>query len=1130
MFKHSNFLFLSTALFLISFGTSSCKKQSDETDRLLFGFSPGLEMIGQLLDDSTEDVTPSVVIEEPPTGNIVSEFYGEIEYSVTLGSQPTSDVTCSAHSEDTGEFVVEPTEFTFTSNNWDTPQILTVTGVDEYEIDGNQKVQLIFNACSSSDSNYDGYTPESITIIVTDNETYGIVVYPSELITTENALGFDPYEHTAVFYVVLTLEPDHDVVVPTITIGEDQDGETDEGVVNKPSLTFTPSNWDVPQIVTVTGQDDGEEDGAQTYEITLGNLESETDGYNGLSPDSVTVTNLDEDGLISVTPLKINVIEANPTDCASEEWGVCEDDISITVNGIASCDGSITITPKVSPSDTRVSFDPPVLSFSGDVNKTTTVKISNNTVEDSKGPFTINFIVDDTGGTNCDEKPVDTVKLNIQDDEGPGVRVSAVSRDTHENIPQDATFRVYLTKAPAPGTTVTIPINDEYDIKNYQHNEGYVNKTKLIFNESNYSEEQVVTINPVNDYIEDGPVQYTIALENVISDDMDYNGIDPRDVVPNNFDEDKAGYVVNTNGSTTTITVDGSTQSFNGYATDDSNQMGSDYANWQIKLNSKPISTVTLTFNGGNYYPSSSGHAHGELNTTSLVFTESNWDEYQSVTVDGYSDGTNEGNYTYTVSTSVSTSDSKYSAKTRPTFDIYSCDNDVDNWVINCQKSNGAGINTGTSETDTNGTGFITFIGQSGSCTGDITFSTISDTTEGAFVDNTVTIDGTNFNQISNSPEGNDNQVVVKGVNDHDDDGNKIFTIGGGSGTTNVSCSGCLNAGSGVCKTATSGDPTKYLKYSFNNADNEQKWYARKIANTKEDGSKIGQACIKLGSEPKNTITINADCSGDECLSVTGTNPITFSTSEFYDADSGVCNSGGTSCEKCVNVNGDDDTIADGTQNIPITFTVANSGGDSGSGGVYSDGNVTSTNVPNEDDENPPKRVWRTQLLKGELSGTPFTTADTYCQNASGLGSGSVKAFLVDDSGGERPSGGNVLIANTQYYWYSTGSISSVSDILFETGTTIQIDGNHDSTYGGFGSETFSNMPDGEYWTGINPSNPLNSPSFSGDNNNCEGWVRETGSSNETYYGYRWIFSGGNLTTDGFDDCHNQKYILCIEQ
>jgi hypothetical protein len=111
----------------------------------------------------------------------------------------------------------------------------------------------------------------------------GIIVDPiGNLITTESG-GTDFFE------VVLNTEPTADV-----TIGISS-SNPDEGTIDQANLTFTPTNWDIPQTVTITGVDDPIEDGDVAYTIITAPASSSDPDYDGLDPDDVALTNLDND-------------------------------------------------------------------------------------------------------------------------------------------------------------------------------------------------------------------------------------------------------------------------------------------------------------------------------------------------------------------------------------------------------------------------------------------------------------------------------------------------------------------------------------------------------------------------------------------------------------------------------------------------------------------------------------------------------------------------------------------------------------------------------------------------------------------------------------------------------------------
>ncbi len=105
-------------------------------------------------------------------------------------------------------------------------------------------------------------------------EPTGITVTSSPpLITTERG-------GEAKFSVKLDSRPSSNVTIPVTS------SDPNEGTVSLPSgrLTFTTSDWNTPKEVTVEGVDDGLCDGAEDYQINIGNARSGDRFYNGFAP------------------------------------------------------------------------------------------------------------------------------------------------------------------------------------------------------------------------------------------------------------------------------------------------------------------------------------------------------------------------------------------------------------------------------------------------------------------------------------------------------------------------------------------------------------------------------------------------------------------------------------------------------------------------------------------------------------------------------------------------------------------------------------------------------------------------------------------------------------------------------
>ena len=216
-------------------------------------------------------------------GLSTTEAGGTATFTVVLNTQPTADVTIGLSSSDTTEGTVSPASLTFTSANWNVPQTVTVTGVNDALADGNIAYTIVTAPATSSDGNYNGIDPADVAVTNIDNDTAGIIVTPTSGLTTTEAGG------TATFTVVLNSQPTADV-----TIGLSS-SDTTEGTVSRASLTFTTANWNAPQTVTVTGVNDALDDGDIGYTIVTAAATSSDGNYNGLNASDVSVTNTDND-------------------------------------------------------------------------------------------------------------------------------------------------------------------------------------------------------------------------------------------------------------------------------------------------------------------------------------------------------------------------------------------------------------------------------------------------------------------------------------------------------------------------------------------------------------------------------------------------------------------------------------------------------------------------------------------------------------------------------------------------------------------------------------------------------------------------------------------------------------------
>ncbi len=195
------------------------------------------------MDNETAGITVSALFDL-----FTSEAGETAAFTVVLNKQPTANVTVDLSSSDTSEGTLSTGQLTFTSGamgNWDSPQTVTVTGVDDAPAvdDGDQPYTIEIWPAVSADSAYHGLDPADVSVTNRDNDPAGITVWRTSDLVTSEAGGTDR------FAMVLDNPPTADVTVALSS------SNSAHGAVYPASFTFTPENWYLAQEALVTGLD-----------------------------------------------------------------------------------------------------------------------------------------------------------------------------------------------------------------------------------------------------------------------------------------------------------------------------------------------------------------------------------------------------------------------------------------------------------------------------------------------------------------------------------------------------------------------------------------------------------------------------------------------------------------------------------------------------------------------------------------------------------------------------------------------------------------------------------------------------------------------------------------------------------
>ncbi|MBF2755452.1 MAG: hypothetical protein ISN29_09385 [Gammaproteobacteria bacterium AqS3] len=180
-------------------------------------------------------------------------------FNVVLTAEPTGDVTVSLSSSDPSVSAL-PLSLVFDAGNWNRPQTVTVTAVDDDDAVDPGRVTITLSAAGGG---FDGESSE-VSVTVTDNDERGLDL-------PEDAVSVREEGAPATFAAKLKTRPSEEVIL-TFVQPENTDVTVDtdtvaDGLQN--TLTFTTDNWNTEQMVTVlAGHDDDAVNDTATINVT----------------------------------------------------------------------------------------------------------------------------------------------------------------------------------------------------------------------------------------------------------------------------------------------------------------------------------------------------------------------------------------------------------------------------------------------------------------------------------------------------------------------------------------------------------------------------------------------------------------------------------------------------------------------------------------------------------------------------------------------------------------------------------------------------------------------------------------------------------------------------------------------
>ena len=411
-------------------------------------------------------------------------------YTVVLDFQPAADVTVTPSVTANRGLTLDPPSLTFTTSDWETPQEVTVTAVEDANR-ANEEATITHTAAESgSGMAYDlaASAIDDISVTVNDND---VISLSATSLPIAEGLS-EPYT------VVLAQAPSSTVTV-TLTLSEDSSVTVDTdptipGVQH--TLSFTSSDWSTAQTVTVVApeDDDGFSNvGTITHMVSGG-------GLRGSANLSTTVTDNDPVGLVVGGNATYNeqgdfyamqVTEGTDSGqftfkLASQPYPSTED-VIFMMN--APADSGLTFKKQGETTGSAMLS----LTFTGDnwnTAQTVTVGVAHDDdTSDVTYPLTIGL-----SGANY-VNPTAGFDFLIDDDDSPGLVISAsvIEIDETDVVVTD-TYTVNLLTKPSAAVTVTLTSPSNTDVTVDTDTVTIGDQLTLDFTPTNWNTAQTVTV------------------------------------------------------------------------------------------------------------------------------------------------------------------------------------------------------------------------------------------------------------------------------------------------------------------------------------------------------------------------------------------------------------------------------------------------------------------------------------------------------------------------------------------------------------------------------------------------------------------------------------------------------------
>ena len=376
-----------------------------------------------------DDGTPALEVADVPV--TVQEQGPGVEFRVRLSAEPVSPVTVRVSGYAGTDVRVTPSERRFTADNWEAFQTFSVRAVDDTDAVTDPVVTLMLEATGSAE--YAALAQSEVEVTVEENDT------PSLRLSTQKLDV--PEDGSRSFTVLLNTKPSGNVEV-RVTWGSGSDltvtgpGNADLGAGGV--LIFTDTDWNAAQRVTVAaGVDDDAANDLETLTLRASGADY------GSAPSAEVMVTVDDDETVALA------VTGSPVTVQENAATAVEFTVALATQPL----GSVTVRV-TGHAGTDVRVSPETATFTTDNWGTPqTFEVRAGDDSDSQNE-TVTLALMLEGSAEYAALAAQEVRVSVQDDDVPGVRLSATALDMAEG--GRASYRVKLTAQPTGAVEVRV--------------------------------------------------------------------------------------------------------------------------------------------------------------------------------------------------------------------------------------------------------------------------------------------------------------------------------------------------------------------------------------------------------------------------------------------------------------------------------------------------------------------------------------------------------------------------------------------------------------------------------------------------------------------------------------------------